>query len=167
MAGKLPMPRRSTPFSNPNGPHQTRQGADTLEFGHKVFLAESARGLITQYDVLDGNPVDEQHVVASLQRHKHSFAMPVNCMGRIGLLQRAKRGVVSTRRRQGGVNPAAWWQQNARARSLREEFRVQGRSALWGGHRGSHLGVVPQSRYKGQSRQRPRALRPPCSLTIS
>jgi len=44
-----------------------------IEFGHKVFLAESARGLITQYDVLDGNPVDEQHVIASLQRHKHCF----------------------------------------------------------------------------------------------
>ena len=29
-----------------------------IEFGHKVFLAESARGLITQYEVLDGNPVD-------------------------------------------------------------------------------------------------------------
>ena len=27
-----------------------------IEFGHKVFLAESARGLITQYEVLDGNP---------------------------------------------------------------------------------------------------------------
>jgi IS5 family transposase len=44
-----------------------------IEFGHKVFLAESARGLITQYDVLDGNPVDEQHVVGSLERHRHSF----------------------------------------------------------------------------------------------
>ncbi len=39
-----------------------------IEFGHKVFLAESARGLITQYEVLDGNPVDEQHVIASLLR---------------------------------------------------------------------------------------------------
>jgi hypothetical protein len=44
-----------------------------IEFGHKVFLAESARGLITQYDVLDGNPVDEQHVVVSLERHKQTF----------------------------------------------------------------------------------------------
>ena len=34
-----------------------------IEFGHKVFLAESAHGLITQYEVLDGNPIDEQHVV--------------------------------------------------------------------------------------------------------
>ena len=44
-----------------------------IEFGHKVFLAESACGLITQYEVLDGNPVDEQHVVVSLQRHKPTF----------------------------------------------------------------------------------------------
>jgi transposase, IS5 family len=44
-----------------------------VEFGHKVFLAESARGLITQYEVLDGNPVDEQHVVVSLERHKQAF----------------------------------------------------------------------------------------------
>ena len=44
-----------------------------IEFGHKVFLAESARGLITQYDVLDGNPVDQQHVVISLERHKQTF----------------------------------------------------------------------------------------------
>jgi IS5 family transposase len=44
-----------------------------IEFGHKVFLAESARGLITQYQVLDGNPVDEQHVVVSLERHKQTF----------------------------------------------------------------------------------------------
>lgn len=44
-----------------------------VEFGHKVFLAESARGLITQYRVLDGNPTDEAEVKASLQRHKEVF----------------------------------------------------------------------------------------------
>jgi IS5 family transposase len=44
-----------------------------VEFGHKVFLAESAQGLITQYDVLKGNPNDEQHVARSLQSHKRTF----------------------------------------------------------------------------------------------
>jgi transposase, IS5 family len=44
-----------------------------LEFGHKVFLAESAKGLITQYEVLKGNPVDEVHVAPSLRRHRHAF----------------------------------------------------------------------------------------------
>ncbi len=44
-----------------------------VEFGHKVFLAESAQGLITQYEVLRGNPSDENHVPSSLERHKETF----------------------------------------------------------------------------------------------
>jgi IS5 family transposase len=45
-----------------------------IEFGHKVFLAESAQGLITQYEVLKGNPSDEVHVTPSLLRHRQAFA---------------------------------------------------------------------------------------------
>jgi transposase, IS5 family len=45
-----------------------------VEFGHKVFLAESAKGLITQYEVLKGNPCDEVHVAPSLKRHRRAFA---------------------------------------------------------------------------------------------
>jgi IS5 family transposase len=44
-----------------------------VEFGHKVFLAESGHGLITDYSVLDGNPQDETHVVSTLDKHKQSF----------------------------------------------------------------------------------------------
>ena len=44
-----------------------------VEFGHKVFLAESARGLITQYEVLRGNPADEVHAAPSLKRHRRIF----------------------------------------------------------------------------------------------
>src|SRR5262247_3523438 len=44
-----------------------------LEFGHKVFLAESAKGLITQYKVLKGNPSDADHVAPSLKRHLKAF----------------------------------------------------------------------------------------------
>ena len=44
-----------------------------VEFGHKVFLAESARGLITDYQVLEGNPYDADHVAGSLERHKQMF----------------------------------------------------------------------------------------------
>ena len=45
-----------------------------VEFGHKVFLAESGRRLITQYRVLDGNPADQVHVQPSLDRHRVIFA---------------------------------------------------------------------------------------------
>ena len=44
-----------------------------VEFGHKVFLAESGRGLITQYRVLTGNPADQIHVPPSLARHTDVF----------------------------------------------------------------------------------------------
>lgn len=61
-----------------------------VEFGHKVLLAESARGLITQYQVLEGNPPDEQHVGRSLQRHKRAF-------GCVPELYAADRGFFSER----------------------------------------------------------------------
>jgi IS5 family transposase len=60
-----------------------------VEFGHKVFLAESRAGLITEYHVLDGNPIDEGHVVPSLENHKKSFGQPP-------LLYAADRGFYST-----------------------------------------------------------------------
>jgi IS5 family transposase len=44
-----------------------------VEFGHKVFLAESAQGLITDYQVLDGNPADTTQVRPSLERHRQVF----------------------------------------------------------------------------------------------
>ena len=59
-----------------------------IEFGHKVFLAESAQGLITQYEVLNGNPSDDIHVAPSLRRHKQAF-------GRVPELYGSDRGFFS------------------------------------------------------------------------
>jgi transposase, IS5 family len=47
--------------------------ATPVEFGHKVFLAESRQGLITDYRVITGNPVDEIHVPPSLTTHQALF----------------------------------------------------------------------------------------------
>ena len=44
-----------------------------VEFGHKVLLAESGHGLITDYQVLHGNPQDETHVRPVLERHALFF----------------------------------------------------------------------------------------------
>ena len=44
-----------------------------VEFGHKVLLAETRRGLITDYQILAGNPPDEMQVQPSLQRHLQQF----------------------------------------------------------------------------------------------
>jgi IS5 family transposase len=79
-----------------------------IEFGHKVFLAESARGLITQYEVLDGNPINEQHVVISLERHKQTFGDVPELYGS-GRGFFGEKNVTSCKqaaRRQGGVHPA-------------------------------------------------------------
>jgi len=47
-----------------------------VEFGHKVLLNESGRGLITNYQVLAGNPTDDRHVAPSLQHHRELFGIP-------------------------------------------------------------------------------------------
>jgi IS5 family transposase len=47
-----------------------------LEFGHKVFLAETGKGLISDYRVLDGNPPDTDHVARSLEYHQELFGSP-------------------------------------------------------------------------------------------
>ncbi len=59
-----------------------------VEFGHKVFLAESAKGLVTQYKVLNGNPSDADHVASSLKCHMKAF-------GRAPKLYGADRGFFS------------------------------------------------------------------------
>jgi len=46
-----------------------------VEFGHKVLLAESGIGLITDYRILAGNPPDEIHVVPCLEHHKEMFGV--------------------------------------------------------------------------------------------
>lgn len=59
-----------------------------VEFGPKVLLAESARGLITQYRVLAGNPADTDQVPPSLDGHRATF-------GRAPDLYSADRGFYS------------------------------------------------------------------------
>jgi IS5 family transposase len=61
-----------------------------VEFGHKVFLAESRLGLITDYRILDGNPPDEKRVGESLARHRETF-------GVVPALYAADRGFYSPR----------------------------------------------------------------------
>src|SRR6266850_6158171 len=90
-----------------------------VEFGHKVLLAESARGLITQYEVLKGNPSDEHHVESSLERHKDVF-------GRAPDLYGADRGFFSERNltlcQDAGVNVACIPQSGGKKAPQREAY---------------------------------------------
>jgi transposase, IS5 family len=47
-----------------------------VEFGHKLMLAETASGLITEHHVLDGNPTDEGQLPSSLRHHLALFDAP-------------------------------------------------------------------------------------------
>jgi IS5 family transposase len=75
-----------------------------IEFGHKVFLAESARGLITQYEVLDRNPVTACGHLAGTPQTDLRRRPQIIWIGS-WLLQREERDVVQAGRRQGGLHP--------------------------------------------------------------
>jgi IS5 family transposase len=47
-----------------------------VEFGHKVLIAESGNGLVTDYRVLDGNPPDQDQLQPSLEQHQKMFGKP-------------------------------------------------------------------------------------------
>jgi IS5 family transposase len=89
-----------------------------VEFGHKLFLAESAQGLITQYEVLKGNPSDDIHVVPSLERHKDAF-------GRAPRLHGADRGFFSEQNVESCNAAALTWCHSVVARKLRTARRTK------------------------------------------
>ncbi|HSP99151.1 MAG TPA: ISNCY family transposase [Candidatus Dormibacteraeota bacterium] len=60
-----------------------------VEFGHKVFLAESRKGLITDYQILAGNPADKNQLEPSIERHRQRF-------GSVPELYAADRGFYDT-----------------------------------------------------------------------
>lgn len=47
-----------------------------VEFGHKVRIVESSGGLITEYEILKGNPPDQDHVKRTLDYHQKRFGGP-------------------------------------------------------------------------------------------
>jgi IS5 family transposase len=46
------------------------------EYGHKVWLDEVDGGLVTRWEVLEGNPDDDQQWVVSLEHHQKLFGHP-------------------------------------------------------------------------------------------
>jgi IS5 family transposase len=47
--------------------------AKPVEFGHKVLLMEGKSGLITDYEVLEGNPKDYEYLIEMIDRHNKIF----------------------------------------------------------------------------------------------
>jgi IS5 family transposase len=112
-----------------------------IEFGHKVFLAESARGLITQYRVLEGNPADEHHVEPSLQRHQQTFGQAPEVYGadrgfyspnNLTACQQAGIGLISIPQRGGKKTPEREAIENSPAFKKGQRFRagIEGRISV-------------------------------------
>lgn len=112
-----------------------------LEFGHKVFLAESAQGLVTQYQVLQGNPSDEDHVAASLARHREIFGHVPECYSsdrgfyspdNLRTCQQARVKVVSIPQRGGQKTPQREAEEKSPAFKQGQRFRagIEGRISV-------------------------------------
>lgn len=120
-----------------------------VEFGHKIFLAESRRGLITDYRVLVGNPADEEQVTPSLAQHTARFGgPPVVYAGDRGFhspanVQALKAGGVRTEclpQRGGSKTPerAAYEKSPAFRKGQRFRAGIEGRISVLARGRGMH-----------------------------
>jgi IS5 family transposase len=131
-----------------------------VEFVHKVFRAESAHGLITEYRVLDGNPVDSDHVQASLDQHQKTFQHPPDRYA-------ADRGFHSDENVQkckdAGVSqvciPQRGGQKTAEQEELERSRDFKRGQRFRGGNRRAYLGAVSRPGHETLSAQRLRAIR--------
>lgn len=90
-----------------------------VEFGHKVLLVESRIGLITDYRILDGNPIDSDQLVPSVERHIQRFnTAPDVLAGDRGFHEPA--ACVTVRRR--GVKLVAIPQRGGKTTAAQERF---------------------------------------------
>ena len=112
-----------------------------VEFGHKVFLTESAKGLITQYEVLEGNPNDQCHVEPSLRRHKEAFGKSPELYGldrgffsedNVDICEQGGVKVVSIPQRGGQKTPERQAYEKSRAFKEGQRFRagIEGRISV-------------------------------------
>jgi IS5 family transposase len=98
------------------------------EYGHKVWLDEVDGGIVTRWQVLEGNPSDDQQWLPSLEHH-------INCFGKPPTQMSGDRGVHSPQNeriaRQRGVQrvilPQPGRKSEARKRYEKQRWFQQGR----------------------------------------
>ena len=74
---KVPAPEKIVSLFEPHTDIIRRNKAHKpTEYGHKVWLDEVEGGLVTRWEVLEGNPNDDQHWAASLEHHHKLFGRP-------------------------------------------------------------------------------------------
>jgi IS5 family transposase len=74
---KVPAAEKSVSIFEPHTDIIRRNKAHKpTEYGHKIWLDEVDGGLVTRWEVLQGNPPDDQHWEASLDHHLERFGRP-------------------------------------------------------------------------------------------
>lgn len=118
-----------------------------VEFGHKVLLAESRAGLVTDYQVLNGNPPDDSLLVAALERHRKLFSrVPKRCAADRGFYSAANLAwtaaagieLMSAPQRGGHKTPERAAHEKSRAFKRAQKFRagIEGRISVLARGRG-------------------------------
>ena len=112
-----------------------------VEFGHKVRLVESGNGLITDYEILKGNPADQDHIKPTLEHHQSRFGAAPRLVAtdrgfdskdNIEACKQAGVVIESIPQRGGQKTPERAAHENSRAFKQAQRFRagVEGRISV-------------------------------------
>jgi IS5 family transposase len=98
------------------------------EYGHKVWLDEVDGGIATRWQVLDGNPNDDQQWLPSLEHHLECFGRPPNQMsGDRGVHSSQNEQIAQQRGVQRVVLPQPGRKSEARKQHEKQPWFVRGR----------------------------------------
>jgi IS5 family transposase len=112
-----------------------------VEFGHKVRLVESGSGLITDYEILKGNPRDQDHIKPTLAHYQNRFGAAPRLIAtdrgfdskdNIEACKQAGVVIESIPQRGGQKTPEREAHENSRAFKQAQRFRagVEGRISV-------------------------------------
>lgn len=77
LSGAHNIPNRIISIFDPQArPIKKGKLSRSVEFGRKVLLQESEKGIVTGYKVLDGNPADSTLLLEVIEKHKEIFYKP-------------------------------------------------------------------------------------------
>ena len=98
------------------------------EYGHKVWLDEVDGGIVTRWQVLEGNPNDDQQWLPSLEYHIYCFGRPPNQMsGDRGVHSSTNEQIAQERGVKRVILPQPGRKSEARKRHEKQRWFQQGR----------------------------------------
>ncbi|HVP21851.1 MAG TPA: ISNCY family transposase [Anaerolineaceae bacterium] len=104
------------------------------EYGHKVWLDEVDGGMVTRWEVLEGNPNDDQQWAPSLEHHTQTFSKPPDQMsGDRGVHSPDNEALATQKGVKRVILPQPGHKSDARKKQERQPWFVRGRK--W------HVGV--------------------------